>query len=120
MTCSKCATNKAGKRTCCARGGSWFQQCGDPGDSKFDHTWAEGLLACKPASSAESQGQSLVTNQTTNPQEGGAAQQEIISSIAGRTGKVYHGAVNFAGSDKSSTLTVTIISLLFTTGLLFN
>ena len=47
MTCSKCVTNKAGKSTCCARGGSWFQKCGDPGDSKFEHTWAEGLLACK-------------------------------------------------------------------------
>ena len=47
MTCSKCVTNKAGKSTCCARGGSWFQKCGGPGDSKFDHTWAEGIEACK-------------------------------------------------------------------------
>jgi surface protein len=47
ITCSKCVTNKAGKRTCCARGGSWFQKCGGPGDSKFDHTWAKGMEVCK-------------------------------------------------------------------------
>ena len=42
--CSKCSTNKNGKSSCCARGGSWFQKCGNAGD---DHTWAEGVEACK-------------------------------------------------------------------------
>ena len=46
--CPKCGTvKKSGKRSCCARGGGWFKNCGDVGDTKFDHTWAEGIQACK-------------------------------------------------------------------------
>ena len=45
--CVKCATNKAGKRSCCARGGAWFKNCGDAGDPQFDHSWTEGIQACK-------------------------------------------------------------------------
>ena len=47
-TCSKCGTlKKSGKFTCCARGGAWFKKCGDAGDTKFDHTWSEGIQACR-------------------------------------------------------------------------
>ena len=47
-TCLKCGTfDKSGQLSCCARGGTWFNKCGDPGDSKFDHTWFEGTQACK-------------------------------------------------------------------------
>ena len=46
--CAKCGTiKKSGKRSCCARGGTWFKNCGDGGDTKFGHTWAEGIRACK-------------------------------------------------------------------------
>ena len=46
--CPKCvATKSSGERSCCARGGAWFKNCGDVGDTKFDHTWAEGIQACK-------------------------------------------------------------------------
>ena len=46
--CIKCvATKKSGKGSCCARGGAWFKNCGDVGDTNFDHTWAEGIQACK-------------------------------------------------------------------------
>ena len=46
--CSKCGNmNKSGKISCCARGGSWYGYCGDPGDSRFGHTWREGIQACK-------------------------------------------------------------------------
>ena len=46
--CTKCVTTKkSGKLSCCARGGSWFKKCGDAGDTQFDHTWAEGIQACK-------------------------------------------------------------------------
>ena len=46
--CSKCGiAKKSGKFSCCARGGSWFKNCGDAADSKFDHTWAEGIRACQ-------------------------------------------------------------------------
>ena len=45
--CPKCGTIKeSGKRSCCARGGAWFKNCGDAGDAQFDHTWAEGIQAC--------------------------------------------------------------------------
>ena len=46
--CPKCATfKKTGKTSCCAPGGAWSNDCGGPGDSKFGHTWAEGINACK-------------------------------------------------------------------------
>ena len=46
--CAKCGIiKKSGKRSCCARGGSWFKNCGDAGDIKFDHTWAGGAEACR-------------------------------------------------------------------------
>merc|ERR1712032_818518 len=45
--CPKCGTDKSGKHSCCSRGGSWFKKCGKPGDSKYVHTWAEGVQACK-------------------------------------------------------------------------
>ena len=46
--CSKCGVSKkSGKLSCCARGGAWFKNCGDIGDSKFDHAWSEGMQACE-------------------------------------------------------------------------
>ena len=42
----KCGTLKKGKLSCCAPGGSWFKQCGNPGDPK-PHTWFQGIAACK-------------------------------------------------------------------------
>ena len=45
--CIKCGTiTKSGRRSCCAQGGAWFKDCGDIGDKKFGHTWAEGIKAC--------------------------------------------------------------------------
>ena len=47
-TCPKCGKIKKSKKlSCCARGGAWYNNCGDEGDSKFDHTWTEGEQACK-------------------------------------------------------------------------
>ena len=46
--CSKCATaQKSGKLTCCAWGGSWYGTCGNPDNPNVDHTWSEGVNACK-------------------------------------------------------------------------
>ena len=48
LECTKCGiTEKTGKSSCCASGGSWFGNCGDPGDPKFGHTWSEGIQGCK-------------------------------------------------------------------------
>ena len=44
--CVRCGTIKSsGALSCCGRGGSWFKKCGDA--EHFDHTWAEGIQACK-------------------------------------------------------------------------
>ena len=46
--CPKCGmTKKSGKMSCCGLGGSWFGNCGSAGGTKLDHTWYEGLHACK-------------------------------------------------------------------------
>ena len=49
--CPKCGTiAKSGKISCCGRGGSWFGNCGSNGNAKLDHTWYEGIQACKTLS----------------------------------------------------------------------
>ena len=46
--CLKCGTiGKSGKMSCCGRSGSWFGNCGRAANSKLDHTWHEGIQACK-------------------------------------------------------------------------
>ena len=40
--CPKCGINPNGEVTCCA--GAWKGKCGDDGK---EHTWTEGLLACR-------------------------------------------------------------------------
>ena len=46
--CRICGRSKnSGKSSCCARGGAWFKKCGDMDDTQFEHTWAEGVQACK-------------------------------------------------------------------------
>merc|ERR1712224_82064 len=68
QVCPKCGTNKQnGKRSCCARGGSWFNNCGDVGDSTFEHTWGEGIQACKDAPTTTS---ASVPNSKVCPQCG--------------------------------------------------
>ena len=45
--CPQCdIVKKSGLFSCCARGGAWFKNCGDPGDESFAHTWDEGIDAC--------------------------------------------------------------------------
>ena len=44
--CRKCGRNPRGKLSCCAPGGYWLGKCGDEGENK-EHTWSEGLRACK-------------------------------------------------------------------------
>ena len=46
--CPKCGTiAKSGKSSCCGRSGSWFENCGRAGNAKLDHTWYEGIQACR-------------------------------------------------------------------------
>ena len=45
--CYKCAVvKKSGSYSCCARGGAWYNKCGDVGDLNFEYTWLEGILSC--------------------------------------------------------------------------
>ena len=45
-SCLTCDTiKKSGKLSCCARGGSWFGNCG-ASNTKVQHTWYEGTQAC--------------------------------------------------------------------------
>ena len=45
--CPKCGMDKeSGKLSCCFGGGTWFKKCGAD-SSKFDHTWTDGVKACK-------------------------------------------------------------------------
>ena len=46
--CLNCGIiKKNGKLSCCARGGAWYDKCGNPGEANFDHTWDEGILVCQ-------------------------------------------------------------------------
>ena len=52
--CPKCGTiRKSGKISCCGFGGSWFKKCGGTGDQKLEHTWFEGIQACKARSRSD-------------------------------------------------------------------
>ena len=51
--CPKCGIiKKSSISSCCARGGAWFRKCGDAGNLNFDHTWGEGIQACKARASS--------------------------------------------------------------------
>ena len=55
LICPACGTmRKSGTRSCCVRGGAWFQKCGDAGDRRFEYTWTEGIQACKGLIAANS------------------------------------------------------------------
>ena len=48
ITCPKCGTfQKSGRNSCCAPGGAWFKNCGGDQNKNVDHTWFEGVAACK-------------------------------------------------------------------------
>ena len=73
-TCSKCGIiKKSGKLSCCGRGGSWFGNCGSAGNTKLDHTWYEGLQACK----AQRQSETVISQQLNE------AQQQVNHSSSG-------------------------------------
>ena len=46
--CPSCGTTTDNEPSCCARGGTWFQKCGSKDDPDTEHTWNEGIEACKP------------------------------------------------------------------------
>ena len=83
--CPKCGTNKkSGKLSCCARGGTWFQKCGQVGDTNFDNTWVEGIHVCNDFASSllvqapTQAGRDRIMSQSTSTNElRNAAQQDV-------------------------------------------
>ena len=121
VTCPKCGTNKGGKRTCCTRGGAWFNKCGEPGDSNFDHTYAEGIQSCQDsASGKEKHAQVMLPNQRTTDRKRKDTQQKNFDSVTDSMKDLYDsGVVNSKGYDKISTFSV-MINLSFPTILLLH
>ena len=67
--CSRCGTmGKSGQRSCCGRGGSWFKNCGGGGSINLQHTWYEGIQACK----ARSQFNNVIGHELRGAQQKGA------------------------------------------------
>ena len=66
--CFKCGTiAKSGQVSCCGRGGSWFKSCGGDGNTKLQHTWYEGIQACK----SRSQSKTVIGQQLNGAQQKG-------------------------------------------------
>ena len=120
--CFKCSTlKKSGKHSCCARGGTWFKNCGDAGDTNFDHTWVEGIKACTNFSIptlVESSLHVILTNVSAiidprNTVESGKKHSNVscVDNIPNASDRV-----NFFGVAKkilcSLTLTVTCVAMM--------
>ena len=89
--CLNCVPiKKSGKTSCCGRGGSWFEKCGGAGNSNLDHTWYEGIRACK----------SWAQPKIALVQQSNAAQQLNLP--------------NFSGMGNSKTVTTAVKIFTFT------
>ena len=85
--CPRCGIIEGTRKvSCCADGGSWVNNCGVVGDSKFEHTWKEGILACKNVVSLrqeEAQPQIRLRYETTqmnSNSEQNRSQPDIVES----------------------------------------
>ena len=94
-------SKKLGKPSCCAFGGAWFKNCGNPGDIKFDHTWTEGIEACSDF------GKSLAVKK---PEEFVTRKQKFVT-LDGETNVV--ATANSQGYCDSTNMIVTISILFF-------
>ena len=101
--CSKCGTiKKTRERSCCARGGAWFNNCGAPGQANVDHTWTEGLLSCRgSASSFSGAAQELLVLNATGDQH--VAPQETLRYAGDANGVANVVAADCTGCGKPST-----------------
>ena len=46
--CPKCDMfTKSGRASCCAPGDAWYDKCGGAGNDHVEHTWMEGVKACR-------------------------------------------------------------------------
>ena len=84
--CTKCVVIKrSGRLSCCAPGGAWFENCGTSSNSNTDHTWVEGIQACRDVVSlfsGKAEAQSIISvNQTTTTQPLKDIEHQVIDSI---------------------------------------
>lgn len=94
--CPKCTPiKKSGIKSCCGRGGSWFQNCGTTDNIKLEHTWYDGIQACK------ARGQSKATMGLQLK----AAQQNIHGSSNNVDTVIYSKAGTTAANTFSNTST---------------
>lgn len=90
--CQKCGiVKKSGVTSCCARGGSWFNNCGTDSDAKLDHTWYDGIMACKKArvTSKKAISQQLNTAQQQSMDSPGGARTIISNTFTSASANVY-------------------------------
>ena len=83
--CPKCAAiKKSGELSCCASGGAWFENCGTSGNSNTDHTWVEGMQACRDVvslASGKAEPQFIISvHQTTSTQQLNEVEHQVIDS----------------------------------------
>ena len=85
--CLACGTiKKSGTLSCCARGGSWFGNCGATGNAKLQHTWYEGIQACK----------------TQQPKKAAMGKQQ--NAVEQIRNKAFHDASKFINSETAITV----------------
>ena len=106
--CPVCGTmSTSGTRSCCAPGGAWFQKCGYADDPDFEHTWTEGIQACKQVTSllldkAQSQLVARTTRQPSSPR------RDIVNYA---DHFVYDAGTNLGGYHELSKLSISICLL---------
>ena len=101
VVCPRCGTiGKSGGMSCCGRGGYWFKNCG--GTGKIQHTWYEGIQACKARSQSK----------TIGGQQLNVAQQKdiLLDSSQGTNMTYYKSAIATIKESVTSVSTSTSMS----------
>ena len=106
--CLKCGTiRKSGEASCCGHGGAWSKNCGSAGNSKFGHTWYEGIQACKTRSQSK----------TVIGQQANTAQHESMDSSDGanktNSASVITAVKPFASMSLNMSTPMTVTTTIF-------
>ena len=107
--CPRCGTiARSGKLSCCGRGGSWFDNCGGVGNTKLQHTWYEGIQACKTRTQSKTViGQQLNVVQPKDTPQGAGVGNSKAAVIAAATTTFAFTSVNTSRRMPDTTSIVT-------------
>ena len=108
--CRKCGSiDKSGKSSCCARAGSWFQNCGSAGNAKLGHTWYEGIRVCRTRSQSKrvSSQQSNAVEQLNSLNAAGTGYSKAVAANTSVTCTATATVVMMSASDTSPLTTAT-------------